>query len=174
MDYELLGIVIFMAGMAATAVIGWLTGLYQFDGTRYRTRLLYGLWLLAFMSPASFLMYGIDVGARSVFAAVLLGVLMAGLISRRHTGWVRQRLHQHVLWFEPKDVGRRRWVLSFVVVVAGNAAVRYMQPDLMTYAFVALITSWLLSTLYQIVWITALEHRLGCKVIEHRRFPCGE
>lgn len=176
MDDEILGIVIFVAGMCATAVIIRFAGLHKFNGTRYKSRLFYGLWLIAFMSTAIFLMSGIDIHAPFIFAAAVLGVLSSIPIGWRNIVLLKQRLDGHVLRYRQEEL---KVPLGVVIIVVPLGIVlasidSFTQFSAMTYVIVAMLPSWLLATLYQIFWITALEHKLGRKVIEQTPSPMLE
>lgn len=122
------------------------------------------------MSPALFLMCGTPSDAPSIIAAIMIGLLATIPMSWWSIFWFRQRFDGRVVWYTPEDHKMRLGVLLVVVPLGIVGAYdRFTHSSAMAYVFVALNLSWLVSTLYLIVWIVALEHKLGHKVIEHTR-----
>lgn len=169
--FRLLGPLIIIVGCLFLIRQARRKGLYGFDGTRYRDRIQYGLYLMAIMVPGNF--FVLFPSSRSLILGLILSVPLSIVAIACYRWFLDRRLDGNVLRYKPKQYQRN--LLWCVPVMVGSFALGwYAGPSLFnerSYIFVACTVTPAVIFVYSLYDLNKREAALGQPILESSELP---
>jgi hypothetical protein len=166
---NLMSVFLFPIALIVFILIMSLSGLYKFKGTRFKTRLIYGLALSIFFALYS--LWQIEGNLTTIGKGILLGIMLVPLSILYTRYWIEKRLKGGtILYARNYRLRSWLWFIPFFICLqflfhseVGKQLIDAKWPLL------GLCFSWLIIQVFSLFYISRLEDKLGHAIMEDRR-----
>ena len=144
-------------------------GLYKFQGTKHKSRIIYVTALGIFFSL--YFMWHADWNLSIITKGFLLSLILTPPIILYTKRWIRKRLEGTTLFY-PRNIHLRSWLWFMVFWICWGGFFRFRfgrQVLNAEWPILGLCFSWVISEVVSLLLVSKMEGKLGAPIMEDMR-----
>ncbi|MEW5759202.1 MAG: hypothetical protein AB1779_00375 [Candidatus Thermoplasmatota archaeon] len=172
--YTIFILAVVILGIVAFLIFAFFAKLFQLKGTKFKTRVIFGLAFCVYLTLIIFLivLWLTENVIQNIGRGIIFGVILSipWLYFYYKIGWPEKRIKGGTLLYDKRDI--RRNVLGVIVATPVVCVIMMLVgPTNLIFGYIwvmlALVIAWLISQIFLLFRVIRLESKLGASIIEN-------